>query len=185
VLKGKFRKVIGIDDDPAVKANPSLDEVTVIGIDEKLPLAEGSVDLIVSDLTFEHIVEPAFVSSELDRILKPGGWISARTTDRWRYIGVGANPVPNGWHVSWLKLPEPHRKEFDVFSTAYRLNTLAALRQHFSPKVYRHCTYSHFGDSTNFGQNRMMSRLVRFLYRLLPEALAPMWILLLQKRATK
>lgn len=182
ILKGKCRKVIGVDVDPVVKENPALDEAILIRADEPLPITDEAVDLIFSDMTFEHVTQPDSVAGELDRILKPGGWICARTPNRWGYIGMGTNLVPNRWHVAWLKWLQPHRKEVDVFPTAYRLNTRAALRRHFPTERYHHYTYGHFGEPGYFGRNRILWGLVLFLYRLMPEALAPMWLVLLQKK---
>src|SRR5919202_251236 len=46
-LKGKVVKVIGVDVDPAVRDNPDLDVAVRIDPNARLPLEDGSVDLIV------------------------------------------------------------------------------------------------------------------------------------------
>lgn len=78
-LKGKVAKVIACDVDNAVLDNPGADETVVIQPDAPLPFPDATFDLIVSDFVFEHIADPALVSAGLQRILKPGGWICART----------------------------------------------------------------------------------------------------------
>ncbi len=93
-LQGKVAKVVGLDVDDAVLSNPVLDEAHVINPAALLPLASSSVDLVLSDFTFEHVDDAATVSGELTRILKSGGWICARTPNRFGYIGVGANLFP-------------------------------------------------------------------------------------------
>src|SRR5690606_34252882 len=108
------------DIDDAIRSNPGLDEALVLEPGAKLPLPPESVDLVVSDATFEHITDPELYMPELDRVLKPGGWICARTPGRWGYIGLGATMVPNRWHVRLLRYLQPHRKEIDVFPTAYK-----------------------------------------------------------------
>jgi len=54
--------------------------------------------MVVSDFTFEHIENPAYVARELDRILAPGvGFALARligmTTFRWQ---IGFSLIPFG-----------------------------------------------------------------------------------------
>src|SRR5215472_19271163 len=56
-IRGKVAKVIGVDIDPIVKRNPTIDEAIVIEPNSGvIPLADSSVDLIISISTFEHIV---------------------------------------------------------------------------------------------------------------------------------
>lgn len=180
-LKGKCKTVIGVDVDPVVLDNPSLDRAHAISPGERLPIDDLSIDLVVSDATFEHIEDPGFVASELDRVLKPGGYICARTPNRWGYIGLGANLVPNRWHVSWLKVLQPHRKAIDVFPTTYRLNTLSQLRRLFPADRYAHFTYGHFGEPAYFGSSRVAWAVALLFQRITPERLAPMWLVFLRK----
>lgn len=183
-IKAHCGKLIGLDPDPVVLTNPGLDEAHVIERGKPLPLPDASVDLVVSDNTFEHIDDPAFVASELERILKPGGWICARTPNRWGYIGIATNLIPNRWHVGVLKKAQPHRKAEDVFPTTYPLNTRRALRRYFPPARFQHCTYGHFAEPAYFGKSTLLWRLVRFAARLTPESMAPMWFVFMQKRDT-
>ena len=182
-LKGKVARVIGVDIDDAVLGNPSLDEAVLWDPSGPIPLADASVDLIVSEATFEHIADPGPVTAELGRILKPGGWICARTPNRWGYIGIGANLVPNRWHVAWLRHLQPHRQEIDVFPTTYRLNTRGALRRYFPEPDFRHCTYGHHGEPAYFGSSGIAWSMVLILQRFTPEAMAPMLMVFIQKGA--
>ena len=97
-LRGKVREVIGADIDPIVTTNPSLDRAIVLEPDGGIPLADRCVRMVVSDFTFEHIENPAYVARELDRILAPGvGFALARligmTTFRWQ---IGFSLIPFG-----------------------------------------------------------------------------------------
>jgi hypothetical protein len=56
-LKGKVKEVIGVDVDSAVTTNPAIDRAIVISGSE-FPLPDRSVDLILSDFTFEHLGDP-------------------------------------------------------------------------------------------------------------------------------
>ena len=181
-LKGRCRKLIGLDPDPAVLTNPGLDEAYVIELDKPLPLADKSVDLIVSDYTFEHIENAEFVAAELDRILKPGGWICARTPNRWGYIGIATTLIPNNWHVSILRRVQSERKAIDVFPTTYPLNTRRALLRHFPNGRFQHCSYAHFCEPGYFGKSTLLWRIVLASGRLTPSFMAPVWLIFMQKR---
>jgi SAM-dependent methyltransferase len=185
ILKGKCRRVIGIDIDDAIRSNPGLDEALVLEPGAKLPLPPESVDLVVSDATFEHITDPELYMPELDRVLKPGGWICARTPGRWGYIGLGATMVPNRWHVRLLRYLQPHRKEIDVFPTAYKLNTRRALKRYFPLERYEHYTYGHFSEPAYFGNSKVAWRLALTVFRLLPGAFSPIWMIFLRKKGAK
>ena len=181
-LKGKCARLIGVDIDDAVLEHPALDEVHVIPENGPLPFADESVDLIVSDHTFEHITNADVIVAEFDRVLKPNGWICARTPNRWGYIGLGTNLVPNRWRVALLKYLQPHRKAVDVFPTAYRLNTRAALKRCFPESGWEHCSHGHFAEPAYFGTSRLLWALVMFGYRFTPSFFAPTWMIFLRKQ---
>ena len=82
-FKGRVARFVACDVDEAVRTNPGADETLVIALDQPLPFPDAVFDLIVSDFVFEHITKPALVCTELRRILKPGGWICARTPNKY------------------------------------------------------------------------------------------------------
>ncbi len=180
-LQGKCRHLIGVDVDEAVLQHPRLDEIHVIAEQGPLPLADNSVDLIVSDATFEHITHPEAMAPELGRVLKPGGWLCVRTPNRWGYIGLGANLIPNRWHVALLKYLQPHRKAVDVFPTAYRLNTARAIKRYFPAHSWDHYVYGHFAEPAYFGTSALLWALVLLSYRLTPAVCGPTLMVFLQK----
>jgi 2-polyprenyl-3-methyl-5-hydroxy-6-metoxy-1,4-benzoquinol methylase len=55
---------------------------------QRRPFPNETFDLVVSDSTFEHVSDAEQVASELDRVLKPGGWICARTPNRHGYVAL-------------------------------------------------------------------------------------------------
>ncbi len=122
VLRGKVAKVIGVDRDPGAKDNPFIDEFRLL-TDDKVPLPDASIDLCVCDWVLEHMVDPAHFFREIARLLRPGGYMCARTPNKWHYVGIGASLVPNRLHDALLKkLETSHESEY-VFDTFYRCNT--------------------------------------------------------------
>lgn len=131
MFKGKVDRVTGVDVDIAVRANNSLDRAIVL---EKgvIPLASGSVDIIIADHVLEHVAEPQSVVIELSRVLAPGGWICARTPNRYGYVAIANRVLPERLRRSMLRIAQPDRQDEDVFEAYYQLNTARALRRWFS-----------------------------------------------------
>lgn len=88
----------------------------------QLPIADGSVDVIMSRSVFEHLTDPEAVYREFFRVLKPGGRVVFLTANMWDYGTQVARLVPNRFHARVVKVVEG-RPEEDTFPTAYRTNT--------------------------------------------------------------
>lgn len=54
-------------------------ETTFIADGHAIPLADASVDAVVVQAVLEHVVDPAKIVAEIERILKPGGHVYAET----------------------------------------------------------------------------------------------------------
>lgn len=183
-LKGKVSKVIGMDVDDVVTSNPLVDQAMVIKPKEILPIPDRSVDMIISDAVFEHLTNPGFVAREFDRVLKPGGWLCARTPNRWGYVGIGARLIPNRLHVSVLRYLQPERKEGDVFPTCYRLNTANAIKKLFPKSRYDNYTYTWNAEPAYFANSKPLWCLMLGLFRICPEPLGAFLFVFLRKQPT-
>ena len=181
VLRTHAGRVVGVDLDPAVLTNRAVDEGHVIIPGARLPLDDESVDLIVSDHTLEHVDDPAWVSGELDRVLRPGGWLCARTPNRWGYIGIGARIVPNRFHVSVLRRLQPTKAVEDTFPTAYRMNTPPDLRRWFPPDRYRHIVWACDNEPAYVGRSQVAARINRAFFSVTPPSLRSILMVFLRK----
>lgn len=182
LLKGKTRKVVGADLDPVVASNLTLDEAVVLDDGGLLPFGDESFDLIVSDATLEHVADPVLVASEVDRVLRPGGWLCARTPNRWGYIGLGANLVPNDLHTRVLTHLQPHREARDVFPTRYRMNTLKRLGRLFPPERFENFSYAQTTEPAYFANSRLLWHLMLLVNRVTPGRMAATLFVFLRKR---
>lgn len=181
-LRGSVARVIGIDVDPAVHENTALDEAHVIPPGSPLPLPDGSIDLIVADFVLEHIADPRWASRELDRVLRPGGWLCGRTPNRRGIIATGARLVPNRHHAAVLRVLQSSKKERDTFPTVYRMNSLGALRTYFPTHRYSHHTYAHDGGPAYAEGSLVGWVFFQLAARLTPAQFRPMLFVLIQKR---
>ncbi|MBA2559471.1 MAG: class I SAM-dependent methyltransferase [Propionibacteriales bacterium] len=181
-LQGKAHRVIGLDIDPVVLSNPTVDEAHVLVPGGPFPLSDGSVDLIVSDFSLEHVDDPDQLAAEIRRVLRPGGWFCARTPNKWGYIGVAARIVPNRLHSAVLRRLQPTKPERDTFPTRYRMNTLAELRRRFPPSEFVHCSYAMECEPTYVGTSRALQRATGSVLALLPRRFGSVLYVFVQKR---
>jgi len=181
-FKGRVARVVGMDPDPVVLSNPGLDEAHVIE-PGRLPAADASFDLIVSDWVLEHVAEPGDFAAEVARILKPGGWFCARTPNAWSPVALATRLVPNALHARLLRRVQPDRKARDVFPTAYRLNTPGALKRYFEPARWRHASYRWRTDPAYFFGSPLVWSATSLAAGLSPEGLRHTMLVFLQRRA--
>jgi ubiquinone/menaquinone biosynthesis C-methylase UbiE len=143
--------------DPAVLENPNIDEAIVYdGVN--LPLSDASVDLVLSEWTFEHVTDASGLASDLSRVVKPGGWICARTPYFYSALTLGSSLIPNTLHSMTLSKIQPGgRTSKDVFPTTYKMNTRRRIRTLFASSSWDDFTYTwspepgyHMGSSLLF-----------------------------------
>ena len=128
----------------------------------------------------EHIADPEFVASELLRILRPGGYICARTANRFGYVKLIAQIIPNSLHVAFLRRIQPGRQSEDVFPTVYKLNSKSQVKNFF-----RNCdVYSYFDSAEpayHFG-SRILYAIFAVWHKIMPEVLATSVCFFIRKR---
>jgi SAM-dependent methyltransferase len=181
MLRGRVARVVGTDVDDAVLTNPALDEAHVVPVGAALPFGDGSFDLVVADHVLEHVDEEHApeVARELLRVLRPGGWLAARTPNKWGLIGIGARAVPNRLHAGVVDRLQPGRKAEDVFPVRYRMNTRKDLRRLFAPHAVH--VYGHASEPTYFGRSPAVWRLAAGVDRVTPPRLRPTLMVFVQK----
>ncbi len=128
-LRGKVRRVVGVDLNRRVLTNPLLDEAK-IGDIAAIPCPDQSFDLAFSIYVLEHVEDPGAVARELNRILRPGGVFLALTPSRWHYVSIIGGVTPTLFH-EWFNERVRGREREDTFPTTYRMNSRKALRNTF------------------------------------------------------
>ena len=183
-LRGKCRRVVGVDVDEAVLENRLVDESFVTNGTDPLPFEDESFDLILSWAVFEHISNPEFAAAELTRILKPGGWICAWTPSKWSYFAICARFVPQEHHAPLVKwMGSRRRGEEDVFPTVYKMNTLRAIDRLFPRATYENCSYYYNGPPAYHANRWLLAAAWRFWMWLLPPMFAQQMHIFLRKKS--
>ncbi len=144
ILKGRCRKIIGIDVDPRAAGNPFLDEFRLIENHNRWPVADESIDLSICDSVLEHVEDPGGFFNELRRVTRPGGLVCIRTSNVLSYFGLASMLVPNRLHLKARAMVQSSSpEEEDVFPTVYRCNTRRKLRKMLASHGFEHYVYGY------------------------------------------
>jgi SAM-dependent methyltransferase len=182
ILRGRVRKLVGCDIDPVVTKNTFLDEAHLVVVGEPLPFEDGEFDVILSDYVFEHVADPLPVVMELGRVLRPGGWLLARTTNKYGYVGLATKLIPPALRRSVLRLLNPNAGGADNFPVTLNMNTLSRIRHLFPSSEFVDYSYCRrFEGLGYFGRSVFLLRFMRILMHFIPIRFGPEIIIVLRK----
>jgi SAM-dependent methyltransferase len=137
-LAPKSAMVVGLDLEPQLETRNRNPPFGVRGDLDHLPFASGTFDLIISRSVVEHLLNPVQVFKEFARVLRPGGKVVVITPNKWDYVSVIAAVTPYRFHRSLVSRIFGVSED-DVFPTAYRANTAAAIRKTFGEAGFADC----------------------------------------------
>lgn len=181
-FQGRVKRVVGLDVDPVVLKHPHLDEAHVIEPGGRLPLADGSIDIVICEWVIEHVEHPKEFAREIDRVLRPGGWLCALTPNRLGYVGLGNMIVPETVKDRLMRLVWPERPREDAFPTFYRMNSLDGIRQAFEGKNWSDHSYISNGTPKYHGGKAVGFAFVSLLQWLMPPAMRTNLMVFSRKR---
>lgn len=98
-------------------------------------------------------------SQELARFVKPDGFVCARIANRWGYIGIGANLIPNRWYKIAFKVQQPSRKATGVFPTRCQTNNWNSTRCTYLDQTWKRSLYTVDVETSYFERSKFMWRL--------------------------
>lgn len=168
ILKGKCRKVIGIDilAEHGVQ-NAFVDEFRQIE-GNRWPAPDKSIDLVLCDNVLEHVEEPSEFFAELRRVTRSGGYVCIRTPNVLSYFGVLSSLVPRRFHGEVVRRLQKARGGEDVFPTRYRCNTRWKLRRMLSKYGFAHHVYGYEAEPSYLNFSRFA-----YLFGVLHQRFAP------------
>lgn len=108
LFRGKFREFIGADFPGNAQAQ------LTVGPRGELPVADGTIDCVLSTQVLEHVEDPSLYLTEAYRVLKPEGSLVLSTHGIWRY-----HPDPTDywrWTIDGLRR-QITRAGFDIWLT--------------------------------------------------------------------
>ena len=171
-LRGKCKRVIGIDVEEPGSPNPLIDEFRLIE-DDRWPLDDESVDLCISQSVLEHLERPEAFFSECARVLKPNGVLCIRTPNALGYPALAARLIPNRWHVAVLRMLGSNVAADDVFPTLYRCNTAAKVKSVMRQHGLAPCAYTYAGEPGYLRFSRLSYFLGVLFHRYAPRVFMP------------
>lgn len=172
ILKGKVSKVIGIDIDPKAQENPFLDEYHHIS-DDSWPVESNSINLIVCDYVLEHIEDPDQFFLEIKRVLKPGGLLCIRTSNRWSYVAAASILIPNQYHSKVTSVVQNGRKDEDVFPTVYKCNSIRMIRRAMKSIGFECVVYGYEAEPAYLSFSKIAYSLGVFHQKFAPDLIKP------------
>lgn len=173
VFRGKVKYIIGIDVEDAGRNNPNLDEFRLIDTTKKeWPVETGSIDLLYADWVIEHVSDVKSFLGECHRVLKPGGYVCFRTSNRLNYIGIVSSLIPNKLHGKVTGFAQKGRDEEDVFPAVYECNTVFKLKSALSSAGFDACSYGHNAEPAYFNFSSVVFSIFAFLHRITPPVFA-------------
>ncbi|HEV7744990.1 MAG TPA: class I SAM-dependent methyltransferase [Pyrinomonadaceae bacterium] len=125
----------------------------------KVPLADGSVDVVAAVEVIEHLENPRAFMRELVRLAKPGGWIVVTTPNQLSFLSL-------------VTLVVKHR--FSDFQDVHYPAHLTALLEVDLCRIAAECGLSDVNIAYSFQGRIVLTpwRCPRFLSRLFPRALS-------------
>ncbi len=129
-LRGKCKKMIGIDMCQEVLQNPLLDEAHVESA-YQTHFSDDYFDVIISIMVVEHLKDPLSFLKEMHRILKSGGSLYFITPNAYHYFTFISRLIPENISVKYLSWRDKqHKSTREHFETYYKLNNKMAVKKY-------------------------------------------------------
>lgn len=177
-LKSKAKELIGVDTDAAVMQNRSTTQNLVMK-SGRVPLQDEVADVIIADYVLEHVNDPTAFASEVERLMKPGGFFCARTPHRYNYVSLISRLLAEARAKAIVQSAQPNRFEEDIFPTVYKLNTSRDIKKHFVD--WDDYSYLHRCDPAYYFSKRAIYKCQSIIHRILPGALSGNLFVFLRK----
>ncbi len=150
-IQQKVARLIGIDPDSAIAQNPYLDERYQMSIEDFAKDRDFSFDCLYTIAVLEHITRPREFLSACRSLLKPGGMLFGVTPNLWHYFGMATKLSASLGIEDWLleRLIGTQAKASYHFPTAYRLNSIRAIRSTLEQAGFQEIEFKCFDSPNN------------------------------------
>ncbi|GEM_PF-1854362 len=137
-LKSRAAMLVGVDPDLAALGDNHSCPVRVNADAVRLPFADGSFELVTSNMVFEHVEAPLASLGEIRRVLAPNGRLIVLTPNWLDIVTIAAWIVPNRWHPAVVSRME-ERRPADVYPTHFRFNRPAMIEKILRETGFSEC----------------------------------------------
>jgi SAM-dependent methyltransferase len=149
--RDRIARLIGVDaDEAAGLENPFLDEFIRADLDETLPFADSTFDLVYANFVVEHLRHPERTFAEWRRVLRSGGRLVVLTTNRANPFMAAGEKLPQ-WARLAIKRCGAGAVERDVYPTYYRANTPTRLTHTATSAGFRTVSIEYVGTLHRYG----------------------------------
>ena len=121
---------------------------------KNLILPDHTIDLCICDWVLEHIKHPDVFFSEIQRVLKPSGYLCIRTSNRWSYVSLLTRIINEKHHGKLLSKAQPDRDEIDIFPKYFKCNSIQQLKNSLGKISHNNIVYGFEAEPAylNFSQ---------------------------------
>ncbi len=128
-IRGRARRMVGVDPDPGVLSRPWLDEGRQLLVEEYAPIAGERFDVVLCVYVIEHVEAPGPFLEAIRTLLVDGGSCFGVTPTLWHYFGLASAAAAHLGIEEWLlhRLRPAELIEAYHFPVRYRCNTIHAL----------------------------------------------------------
>lgn len=166
--RSSISRLVGVDLDAAAGSeNTSLDEFVTADC-ARLPVDDGTFDLVYSNFVIEHLASPQAAFDEWRRVLRPGGSLIFLTSNSASPYLALARLLPQRARVAAKRLG-PGAADQDVFPAVYRANKPARLSALLEAAGFVPVEMEYVATLHRYaGERQLPARFLRALERVLP-----------------
>jgi 2-polyprenyl-3-methyl-5-hydroxy-6-metoxy-1,4-benzoquinol methylase len=164
-LKSHAKFLIGIDPDLAALRDNGSCHLSLKADAEALPFGEGCLDLVTSNMVFEHVKNPRAILAEIRRVLSPGGRLIVLTPNWLDIVTIAARATPNRFHPALVSKVEA-RGEQDVYPTHFRFNRPATVERLLRETGYRNYRIEPLNQPDTYAHVPLFSKIESAWHRL-------------------
>ncbi len=152
IIQPRVASLIGVDPDTTIAQNPYLDERYQASIEDFAKERGPFFDCLYTTFVLEHIAQPSKFLSACKSLLKPGGMLFGVTPNLWHYFGIATKISSSIGIEDWLleRLIGTQVKDSYHFPTAYRLNSIRAIRRTLEQTEFQEVEFRCFDQTNRF-----------------------------------
>jgi SAM-dependent methyltransferase len=128
-IRGRARRLVGVDPDPGVLTRPWLDEGHQLLVEEYAPTTDERFDVALCVYVLEHVEAPGPFLEAVRSLLVDGGSCFGVTPNLWHYFGLASAVATRLGIADWLlhRLRSAELIEAYHSPVRYRCNTVRQL----------------------------------------------------------